>query len=177
MGLPAVRQPPAVSDPSSCRAFLLHSAARRRRARVRAAAADAWRDSRCTSGSSPESSQDRRIPHCSKRTHGSALCRAALWSLLPSPCSALSSTQMVSNLLTPSTQDNNDITWHHKPRASRKSWDAGPPPAADTDAQGKSWDIRQPPADFDATYIRPPGLLSTSTKQDPQRWNYNNECG
>jgi len=135
------------------------------------------RDSRCTSGSSPESSQDRRIPHCSKRTHGSALCRAALWSLLPSPCSALSSTQMVSNLLTPSTQDNNAITWHHKPRASRKSWDAGPPPAADTDAQGKSWDIRQPPADFDATYIRPPGLLSTSTKQDPQRWNYNNECG
>jgi len=35
-----------------------------RRARVRAAAADAWRDSRCTSGSSPESSRDRRIPHC-----------------------------------------------------------------------------------------------------------------
>jgi hypothetical protein len=43
----------------------LHSAARRRLARVRAAAADAWRDSRCTSGSSPESSRDRRIPHCS----------------------------------------------------------------------------------------------------------------
>ncbi len=43
----------------------LHFAGRLCHARVRAAAADAWRDSLCTSGSSPESSQDRRIPHCS----------------------------------------------------------------------------------------------------------------
>jgi hypothetical protein len=56
----------------------LHSAVRRRHARVRAAAADAWRDNRCTSGSSPESLRDRRIPPCSKRTRGAALCRAAL---------------------------------------------------------------------------------------------------
>ena len=39
-----------------------------------------WRrDSRCTSGFPPESSRDKRIPHCSKCTRSAALCRAALW--------------------------------------------------------------------------------------------------
>ena len=48
-------------------------------------------DSRCTSGSSPENLRDRRIAHCSKRTRGAALCRAALSvaAACASPCSVL----------------------------------------------------------------------------------------
>jgi hypothetical protein len=50
---------------------------------------------------------------------------------------------------TQSTQDNDAITRHHKPRARRKSWDAGPPPA-DTDAPDTSRATGQPTADIDA---------------------------
>ena len=50
---------------------------------------------------------------------------------------------------TQSTQDNDAITGHNKPRARRKSWDAGPPPA-DTDAPDTSRATGQPTADIDA---------------------------
>ena len=50
---------------------------------------------------------------------------------------------------TQSTQDIDALTGHSKPRARRKSWDAGPP-TADTDASDKRWDTSQPTADIDA---------------------------
>ena len=50
---------------------------------------------------------------------------------------------------TQSTQDNDAITGHNKPRARRKSWDAGPPPA-DTNAPDTSRATGQPMADIDA---------------------------
>ena len=50
---------------------------------------------------------------------------------------------------TQSTHDNDAITRHHKPRARRKGWNAGPPPA-DTDALDTSLATGQPTADIDA---------------------------
>ena len=50
---------------------------------------------------------------------------------------------------TQSTQDIDALTGHSKPRARRKSWDAGPPPD-DTDAPDTSLTTGQPTADIDA---------------------------
>jgi hypothetical protein len=50
---------------------------------------------------------------------------------------------------TQSTQDNDANTGHHKPRARRKSWDAGPP-SADTDAKDTCRAIGQLTEDIDA---------------------------